>query len=116
MEAAETDARRLRHETEDFLDQRLGSFEILLDKLQKTVNAGRQRLSIGALRRTPASTRSRTRRRASSTRTDEATRRPSTANWCVAANLCTSTLPSCCASRGCTARPVLVAPLHIDAR
>ncbi|MGH9269096.1 MAG: ATPase [Acidimicrobiales bacterium] len=49
MEAAETDARRLRHETEDFLDQRLGSFEILLDKLQKTVNAGRQRLSIGAL-------------------------------------------------------------------
>ena len=49
MEAAETDARRLRHETEDFLDQRLGSFEILLDKLQKTVNAGRQRLSIGAV-------------------------------------------------------------------
>ena len=48
-EAAESDARRLRHETEDFLDQRLGSFEILLDKLQKTVNAGRQRLSIGAL-------------------------------------------------------------------
>jgi len=48
MEAAETDSRRLRHETEDFLDQRLGSFEILLDKLQKTVGAGRQRLSIGA--------------------------------------------------------------------
>ena len=48
MEAAETDSRRLRHETEDFLDQRLGSFEILLDKLQKTVSAGRQRLSIGA--------------------------------------------------------------------
>jgi hypothetical protein len=48
METAEADARRLRHETEDFLDQRLGSFEILLDKLQKTVSAGRQRLSIGA--------------------------------------------------------------------
>lgn len=47
METAEADSRRLRHETEDFLDQRLGSFEILLDKLQKTVNAGRQRLSIG---------------------------------------------------------------------
>ena len=47
METAEADARRLRHETEDFLDQRLGSFEILLDKLQKTVGAGRQRLSIG---------------------------------------------------------------------
>lgn len=47
-EAAESDARRLRHETEDFLDQRLGSFEILLDKLNKTVQAGRSRLSIGA--------------------------------------------------------------------
>ena len=49
METAETDSRRLRHETEDFLDQRLGSFEILLDKLQKTVGAGRQRLSIGSV-------------------------------------------------------------------
>lgn len=49
-EAAESDARRLRHETEDFLDQRLASFEILLDKLNKTVLAGRARLSIGAHR------------------------------------------------------------------
>lgn len=49
-EAADADSRRLRHETEDFLDQRLGSFEILLDRLQKTVNAGRSRLSIGAHR------------------------------------------------------------------
>ncbi|MEM9039553.1 MAG: hypothetical protein AAGD33_06635 [Actinomycetota bacterium] len=47
MDTAEADSRRLRHETEDFLDQRLGSFEILLDKLGKTVHAGRQRLSIG---------------------------------------------------------------------
>ncbi|MFN3254723.1 MAG: hypothetical protein ACE37B_03420 [Ilumatobacter sp.] len=47
METAEADSRRLKHETEDFLDQRLGSFEILLDKLSKTVHAGRQRLSIG---------------------------------------------------------------------
>ena len=46
-EAAEADARRLRHETEDFLDQRLASFEILLDRLQKTVHTGRTRLSIG---------------------------------------------------------------------
>jgi hypothetical protein len=50
MDTAEADARRLRHETEDFLDQRLGSFEILLDKLQKTVGHGRQRLSIGNAR------------------------------------------------------------------
>jgi len=49
-EVAESDARRLRHETEDFLDQRLASFEILLDKLQKTVHAGRSRLSIGTHR------------------------------------------------------------------
>jgi hypothetical protein len=48
-EAADADARRLKNETEDFLDQRLGSFEILLDKLQKTVQAGRHRLSIGAV-------------------------------------------------------------------
>jgi hypothetical protein len=47
-EAADADSRRLKHETEDFLDQRLGSFEILLDKLQKTVQAGRHRLSIGS--------------------------------------------------------------------
>jgi hypothetical protein len=46
-EAAEADSRRLRHETEDFLDQRLASFEILLDKLEKTVQAGRARLAIG---------------------------------------------------------------------
>jgi F0F1-type ATP synthase membrane subunit b/b' len=49
METAQADSRRLKHETEDFLDQRLGSFEILLDKLQKTVNAGRQKLSIGGV-------------------------------------------------------------------
>ena len=47
METADNDARRLKLETEDFLDQRLGSFEILLDKLSKTVAAGRQKLSIG---------------------------------------------------------------------
>ena len=47
METADNDSRRLRLETEDFLDQRLGSFEILLDRLSKTVAAGRQKLSIG---------------------------------------------------------------------
>ena len=47
METAQNDSRRLKLETEDFLDQRLGSFEILLDKLSKTVAAGRQKLSIG---------------------------------------------------------------------
>ena len=47
VEAAEDESRRLRNETEDFLDQRLASFEILIDRLQKTVATGRQRLSIG---------------------------------------------------------------------
>ncbi|MEY3805435.1 MAG: hypothetical protein RIR69_247 [Actinomycetota bacterium] len=47
IDAADEESRRLRNETEDFLDQRLGSFEILLDRLSKTVAHGRQRLSIG---------------------------------------------------------------------
>ena len=47
MEAAEDDSRRLKLETEDFLDQRLASFEILLDKLARTVATRRRRLSIG---------------------------------------------------------------------
>ena len=46
-EAADSDSRRLRHETEDFIDQRLAIFEILLDKVTKTVAAGRSRLQIG---------------------------------------------------------------------
>ncbi|NQV97217.1 MAG: hypothetical protein HQ486_05435 [Acidimicrobiaceae bacterium] len=48
IEAANDDSRRLKSETEDFLDRRLGSFEILLDRLVKTVAEGRQRLTIVA--------------------------------------------------------------------
>ena len=48
IEAAQEEALRQKRETEDFLDQRLASFEILLDKLSKTVDTGRRRLSIGA--------------------------------------------------------------------
>ena len=47
IDAADEETRRLKHETEDFLGQRLGSFEILLGRLQKTVHNGRERLSIG---------------------------------------------------------------------
>lgn len=47
IESADEESRRLRNETEDFLDQRLGSFEILLDRLSRTVAHGRSRLSIG---------------------------------------------------------------------
>jgi len=48
IDAAEEETRRLKNETEDFLDQRLGSFEILLDRLSKTVANGRNRLLIGS--------------------------------------------------------------------
>jgi hypothetical protein len=47
VEAAENGSRQMRHETEDFVDQRLASFEILLDRLSKTVAAGREKLAIG---------------------------------------------------------------------
>lgn len=47
MNTAQAESSRLKMETEDFLDQRLGSFEILLDRLSKTVATGRQKLSIG---------------------------------------------------------------------
>jgi hypothetical protein len=55
IDAAEEETRRLKNETEDFLDQRLGSFEILLDRLSKTVANGRNRLSIGSEPRPPES-------------------------------------------------------------
>ena len=36
--------RRLRHEVEDFCDQKLASFEIVLERTQKLVAAGREKL------------------------------------------------------------------------
>ena len=54
IDAAEEESRRLKNETEDFLDQRLGSFEILLGRLAKTVATGRERLSIGSQPQPPA--------------------------------------------------------------
>lgn len=48
IEASNADSRRQKSETEDFLDRRLGSFEILLDRLVKTVAEGRARLTIVA--------------------------------------------------------------------
>jgi hypothetical protein len=48
LEAADADSRRLRHETEDFLDVRLGGFESLLSTLVDVVAKGRMRLNIGA--------------------------------------------------------------------
>jgi hypothetical protein len=45
VDAAETASRKLRMETEDFIDQRLASFQIVLDRVHKTVAAGRERLN-----------------------------------------------------------------------
>lgn len=44
VDKAETDARRLRHEVEDFCDQKLGSFEIVLERTLTMVSAGRAKL------------------------------------------------------------------------
>jgi vacuolar-type H+-ATPase subunit H len=44
VESAEAEARRMRHETEDFCDQKLASFEIVLQRTHKLVSAGRAKL------------------------------------------------------------------------
>jgi cell division septum initiation protein DivIVA len=49
MEAAEAESRRLRHECEDFVDQKLASFEIVLERTQRMVQAGREKLQGPAL-------------------------------------------------------------------
>ena len=45
VEAAENEARRMKLEIEDFCDQRLASFEILLERTLKTVVVGREKLN-----------------------------------------------------------------------
>jgi F0F1-type ATP synthase membrane subunit b/b' len=47
VETADEEARRIRLDTEDYCDQRLASFEIVLDKTLKMVAAGRARLQGG---------------------------------------------------------------------
>ena len=49
LESAREDARRLRHEAEDYCDQKLASFEIILDRTLKTVQAGREKLQVTPL-------------------------------------------------------------------
>ena len=44
VEQAEADARRLRHEVEDFCDQKLASFEIVLERTMHLVASGRAKL------------------------------------------------------------------------
>jgi cell division septum initiation protein DivIVA len=49
IDDAEAEARRLRHEAEDFCDQKLAQFEIVLDRTLRTVQAGRTRLQAAPL-------------------------------------------------------------------
>jgi len=49
MEEANAEARKLRHEAEDYCDQKLASFEIVLERVMKTVVAGRERLRVTPL-------------------------------------------------------------------
>ena len=44
VDTAEAEARRLHHEVEDFCDQKLASFEIVLERTMKLVASGRQKL------------------------------------------------------------------------
>src|SRR6476660_8428316 len=41
---AEADSRRLRHEAEDYIDQKLASFEVVLERTMQTVQRGREQL------------------------------------------------------------------------
>jgi hypothetical protein len=45
VEEAREEARRLRHGAEDFCDQKLAAFEIVLERTARTVRAGRERLA-----------------------------------------------------------------------
>ena len=44
---ADAEARRLRLETEDWCDQKLGGFEVVLQRTLRTVEAGRSKMQIG---------------------------------------------------------------------
>ncbi len=43
---AHSDARRVRHEADDYVDRKLAAFEIVLDRTLRTVQAGRARLAV----------------------------------------------------------------------
>ena len=49
VEAAHDEARSLRHQAEDYCDQKLASFETVLERTMKTVQAGRQKLQVTPL-------------------------------------------------------------------
>jgi cell division septum initiation protein DivIVA len=46
VDVAEAEARRMRLEVEDYCDQKLGSFEIVLERTMRLVAAGREKLQL----------------------------------------------------------------------
>jgi hypothetical protein len=48
LDDANEEARRLRHEAEDYCDQKLAGMEIVLDRITRTVRAGREKLQATA--------------------------------------------------------------------
>jgi hypothetical protein len=46
IEKAKDHARALRHEAEDYCDQKLAAFEIVLERTMKTVQSGREKLAV----------------------------------------------------------------------
>jgi len=44
VSSAEADSRRLRHEAEDYIDQKLAAFEVVLERTMQTVRKGREQL------------------------------------------------------------------------
>jgi Fe2+ transport system protein B len=53
LDDANEEARTLRHQAEDFVDQKLAGMEIVLDRLTRTVQAGRARLAAPLVEPTP---------------------------------------------------------------
>jgi cell division septum initiation protein DivIVA len=48
VDAAEAESRRLKNECEDYCDQKLGSFEIVLERTMRLVAAGREKLQLNS--------------------------------------------------------------------
>jgi hypothetical protein len=48
LDDANDEARRVRHETEDYCDQKLAGMEIVLDRVLRTVKSGREKLQATA--------------------------------------------------------------------
>src|SRR3984957_8296527 len=53
LDDANDEARTMRHEAEDFCDQKLAGMEIVLDRLTRTVQSGRARLAAAPVVETP---------------------------------------------------------------